>query len=73
MKRVWTTTAVLVACSAILDIALRHYGHPEFWWHTVPAFDIVFGFLGCSLLVYFSKWLGHRFLMRDEDYYERKP
>ena len=73
MKRVWTLTAILVAVSALLDLATRHYAHPEFWWHSVPAFDIVYGFLGCGLIVYFSKWLGHKFLMRDEDYYERDP
>jgi hypothetical protein len=54
-----------------LDIALRHYAHPEFWWHTVPGFDLVYGFLGCAGLIYFSKWLGHAFLARSEDYYER--
>ncbi len=73
MKRTWTLTIVLAAASAVIDIATRHFAHPEFWWHTVPAFDIVYGFVGCAAIVYASKWFGHRFVMRDEDYYEREP
>ena len=71
MKRVWVATAIFVAVSTTLDIAFRHYAHPEFWWHTVPAFDLVYGFWGCGAIVVFSKWLGHKFLMRSEDYYEQ--
>lgn len=73
MKRVWITTAIFVGVSATLDIAFRDYAHSEFWWHTVPAFDLVYGFWGCGAIVVFSKWLGHKFLMRSEDYYERDP
>jgi len=72
VKRLWVVTAIFVVVSAALDIALRHYAHAEFWWHTVPAFDLVYGFLGCGVIVVFSKWLGHKFLMRSEDYYERE-
>lgn len=72
MKRTWTLTAIFVVASATLDVALRQFAHPEFWWHAVPAFDLVFGFVGCGAIVYFSKWLGHKFVMRAEDYYERE-
>lgn len=71
MRRVWIATAVFAIASAALDIAIRDYAHPEFWWHTVPGFDLVYGFIGCGAIVFFSKWLGHKFLMRSEDYYER--
>ena len=73
MKRAWTVTAILVAVSVVVDIATLPFAHPEFWWHTVPGFDLLFGFLGCGAIVYGSKWLGHKFVMRDEDYYERDP
>lgn len=71
MSPAWKLTAVLVVASAIADVALSRYGHAEFWWHGVPAFDLVFGFVGCAAIVLLSKWLGHELLMRDEDYYER--
>ena len=73
MNRTWRLTAALVAVSAVLDVALRHFAHPEFWWHSMPAFDLLYGFIGCAALILFSKWLGHRFLMRDERYYEQEP
>ena len=73
MKRTWMLTAVLAVVSAVVDTALRHFAHPVFWWHAIPAFDLVYGFVGCAAIVLLSKWLGHRFLMRDESYYEREP
>ena len=43
--------------------------HPHFWWEKIPAFDAIFGFLGCILIVIGSKALGHHWLQKDEDYY----
>jgi hypothetical protein len=71
VRRVWIATAIFLGVSALLDFAIRGYAHPEFWWHTMPGFDLLYGFVGCGAIVFFSKWLGHRFLMRSEDYYER--
>jgi hypothetical protein len=53
----------------ILDMALRHHGHPVFWWHVLPAFDLVFGVAGGLGLILAAKWLGHAWLERPEDYY----
>ena len=43
--------------------------HPHFWWERIPAFDAIFGFLGCILIVVGSKALGHHWLQKDKDYY----
>ena len=43
--------------------------HPHFWWEKIPAFDAIFGFLGCILIVVGSKALGHHWLQKDENYY----
>lgn len=43
--------------------------HPHFWWEKIPAFDAIFGFLGCILIVIGSKALGHHWLQKDENYY----
>ena len=37
---------------------------------TVPVFWTVFGFLGCVLLVVFSKGFGHLGVSEREDYYD---
>ena len=40
------------------------------WWETIPFFWSIFGFLGCALIVYFSKGLGKLFLQQPEDFYD---
>ncbi len=44
--------------------------HVSFWWEGIPAFDAIFGFLGCILIIFGAKGLGHYWLQRDEDYYD---
>ncbi|MCD6193034.1 MAG: hypothetical protein DRJ11_02595 [Candidatus Aminicenantes bacterium] len=41
------------------------------WWLKIPGFFIIFGFLGCLLLLIVAKVLGRAGLLQDEDYYER--
>ena len=70
LKRI--VVIALALTLSISDIAFRGSGHAEFWWHVVPIFDLVYGFLGCGIIVLVSKWIGARYLQKDEDYYERK-
>jgi len=44
--------------------------HPHFWWQSVPVYDLVFGFLGCLLIILLSKTLAHFWLQKKEDYYD---
>ncbi len=55
---------------ALLGFLLPHEGEAHYLWEKVPVFDLLFGFLGCIVLILFSKGLGHRFLERPEDYYD---
>tara|TARA_R110001592_G_C12607650_1_gene696530 strand:- start:268 stop:522 length:255 start_codon:yes stop_codon:yes gene_type:complete len=47
-------------------IVHRHIYHS---WENVPGFYAIYGFVGCSLLVFIAKWM-RTFLMREEDYYD---
>ena len=47
----------------------RHEIH--FFGDKVPGFWSLFGFISCALIIVVSKWLGHHWLMRDEDYYDK--
>ncbi len=47
-----------------------HPEHPHFFWEKIPAFDAIFGFLGCILIVLGSKALGHNGIQKHEDYYD---
>ena len=71
MKRLWLIVLALFASSIILpDLLDRHHAHAEFWWQVTPAFDLFYGFAGCVGLILMSKWLGHAWLQRDENFYE---
>lgn len=64
MKVLYGVVGLLV----VLDIfAPRH--HPHFFWDYIPGFSSVFGFISCLILIFFSKGIGHAFLMKRKDYY----
>ncbi|EPE96584.1 hypothetical protein [Rhizobium grahamii] len=45
--------------------------HAEYLWDRVPGWSAVYGLGSCVLLIFVSKFLGHRGgLMRREDYYD---
>ncbi|GLR59785.1 hypothetical protein [Rhizobium indigoferae] len=45
--------------------------HAEYPWDRLPGWSAVYGFLSCVLLIFVSKFLGHRAgFMRHEDYYD---
>lgn len=59
---------VICALLVVLDFVLhRHIYHS---WEKLPAFYPIYGFVGCVLLVFVSKWM-RTFLMRDENYYDK--
>lgn len=60
----------LLSLFAELSIAVdAEHGH---WWSKIPGFFILFGLLGCILLILLAKALGRYWLTRDEKYYDDK-
>lgn len=47
-----------------------HLTHAVFPWDHVPGFSTLYGLLSTYLIVVISKWVGHTFLMKREDYYD---
>lgn len=35
-----------------------------------PAFHAIYGFIACVLIILVSKFIGHLWLMKEEDYYD---
>lgn len=71
MKRLWFVGVVLFATPIVLlDLIYRHHAPVESWWHGTPAFDLVYGFIGCVGIILISKWIGHVWLQRGENYYQ---
>ena len=69
---------LLIASIAILIVAIildvlvvSGHVHVKFPWSNIPGFFSLFGFLGCLAIIYGAKLLGHFWLQRDEDYYDK--
>lgn len=62
-----------VGVFVILVLALGFFAEPQrvdHFWEKFPMYEALFGFLGCLLLIFASKALGHLFLQKREDYYD---
>ncbi len=65
----WALIAVVVIASLVAE-RLAHHKH-EYWFTGIPAFFVLFGFIGCAAIIYFAKAYGKYVVDRPEDYYER--
>lgn len=67
----WIALSVLTIISIVVELTMvwgtEHVTH---WWNVVPLFYIILGFIGCVVIVFFSKALGKMFLQKKEDYYD---
>jgi len=71
MKRLhWTLLALLTVLSIVAELNLAHAGAGHHWWSGIPLFFILFGFLGCGLIVAVAKGLGKLFIQKKEGYYD---
>ena len=59
--------------SIITGFFVHSYLHPHtyFFWEVLPFFSALYGFIGCIVIIIGSKALGHFWLQKDEDYYEK--
>ncbi len=73
MKRNFLITSIAIFIVAIiLDVlVVSGHLHVELPWSKIPGFFSFFGFLGCLAIIYGAKLLGHHWLQRDEDYYNK--
>ena len=67
--------AVIAACLALLALLVigdavfvdKEHAHTPVEHYL--GFWSAFGFVACLLIIFVSKWFGHRGIMQDEDYY----
>lgn len=69
-KRIFYISLVLIALIEIAVVYLFHLGHGHFWFENLPAFGTIYGFVSCVLIIVVSKFLGKKWLMKKEDYYD---
>ena len=70
MKRILVIVLIAVILSVLIDLPL-HRSQGDFVWSNILGFFALFGLIGCVALILISKWLGHHWLQRKEDYYDR--
>jgi len=70
MKRILVIILTALVASILIDLLLIE-NNGDFAWSNISGFFALFGFIGCIALILISKWLGHHWLQRKEDYYDR--
>jgi len=59
-----------ILCLLLIASDFFIHRHEDFEFATLFGFHVLYGFLGCAVLILAAKQL-RRLLMRDEDYYDR--
>ena len=59
------------SCIALFVLDFVIHRHTIHSWENLWGFYAIYGFAGCVVLVLIAKWM-RIFLMRSEDYYDRK-
>ncbi len=70
IKRIFYISLILIALIEIAVVYVLHLEHGHFWFENLPAFGSVYGFISCVLIIVVSKFLGKKWLMKKEDYYD---
>ncbi len=70
VKKIFYISLILIALIEIAVVYLFHLGHGHFWFENLPAFGTIYGFISCVLIIVVSKFLGKKWLMKKEDYYD---
>ena len=65
------TVAVLIVAIILDVLVVSGHVHFVFPWSHIPAFFSIFGFIGCLAIIFGAKLLGHFWLQKDEDYYDK--
>ncbi|MFO7445896.1 MAG: hypothetical protein R6W90_05985 [Ignavibacteriaceae bacterium] len=72
MKK-WQWISLVIITIASLAVEFFFLGEYEkHWWSAIPGFYIIFGFIGCTAIIFLSKAYGKMLVQRKEDYYQRE-
>lgn len=69
LKAVIIVSCVLLALLVVVDWFFVDKEHAHTKAEHYFGFWSAFGFVACVLIIFVSKWFGHRGIMKREDYY----
>lgn len=70
MKHILLIALIVLVLTVLVELPF-YDGHGDFAWSKILGFFALFGLIGCVAIILISKWLGHYWLQRKEDYYDR--
>jgi hypothetical protein len=66
----WLSIVASAGISGILEFGFSSEAeHHGFVWESIPLFYIIFGFIGCIIMIIVPKFIGKLLLQKDESYY----
>jgi lipid-A-disaccharide synthase-like uncharacterized protein len=66
----WLILGIITLASLAAEFTLHHHSSEHYWFTDIPLFWILFGLLGCFILIIFAKRVIAPVLYKKEDYYE---
>ena len=61
-------SGVIILLTLVLDTFFV-YHKTYYWWHGFVGFDVIYGFVGCLILIKVAKGLGKLIISQREDFY----
>jgi hypothetical protein len=73
--KLWIPAIILVSIIIAWALDFAFVGGADrielVWFSDLPGYWAVFGLVSCVIIIVVSKWLGHKFLQKPEDYYQK--
>ena len=66
----WFILGLITVASLVAEFTMHHHSSVHFWFTKIPIFWILFGLIGCLILVFLAKKILAPILYKKEDYYE---
>lgn len=68
LVKIMLFASIVIVC--FLGFLIHPEHEPSYFWEKIPVFEAIFSFIGCIVLIIFSKVLGRYFLEKQENYYD---
>ncbi|MEK6591332.1 MAG: hypothetical protein AABZ11_11720 [Nitrospinota bacterium] len=69
IQRIKRVFYVVLGILVLVDFFIRRE-HVAFVWDVIPGFNAFYGLVSAILLIIVTKFVGHTWLMKREDYYD---
>ena len=69
LKKFKKCSYIVLGLLVVIDFVIPRH-QPHFFWDKIPGFSALYGFIACSMIVVVSKWVGKKWLMKPDDYYD---